>query len=91
MSGHLKAFDFSIELLQEMITEGWEAGTRSIMRCVRGLPQNARFEFAVHDCPPNRIRLVFSHPTWPEVVDIPIESVVMRRFAIKEPRETEVQ
>jgi hypothetical protein len=65
---HLQAFDFSVEFLQEMMTTGWEIGTKSIVRCVDGLPQNAQFEYAEFSSG-SFVSLIFSHPTFPLVSD----------------------
>ena len=87
-SRQLKAFNFSIELIEEMITEGWEIGTTSIVRCIHGLPQNARFEWCNFSAEPT-IQLVFSHPTWPVVDDpsnVPVETITMSQIALTERR-----
>lgn len=82
LNKHLKAFVFSIELLQEMITAGWEIGTTDIVRCVRGLPANARFEY-IEPSADSTVIFVFSHPTWPAVTsadDVPREAIALQRI-----------
>jgi hypothetical protein len=87
-SQHLKKFAFSIELFQDMFTQGWEIGTNSIVRCTQGLPGNAKFEYCEFSAG-DHIILVFSHPTWPAVVDldnIPMELILFTRVLIEESR-----
>ena len=79
-SRHLKKFAFAAELIQEMFTLGWEIGTTSIVRCIRGLPENAHFEWCEFSAGPT-LYLIFSHPTWPAVDlgTIPMETITMQR------------
>lgn len=81
LSTRLREFPISIEFLQEIMTEGWEIGGGATVRCVRGLPHDAKFEYATSR--DGSIALVFSHPSW-EMVDviagpIPMEHVLMVR------------
>jgi hypothetical protein len=87
-SQHLKKFAFSIELFQDMFTQGWEIGTNSIVRCTQGLPGNAKFEWCELGTG-NVIYFVYSHPTWP-VADghssIPEEHIMFTQIALPVPR-----
>lgn len=88
MSNNLKAFAFSIELLQEIITQGWEIGTTHIVRCTEGLPSNAKFEY-IEPSDGNTVVFVFSHPTWPDVLsvdDVPRERIVLQNIELQEVR-----
>ncbi len=92
----LKSVRISIDLLHKMITEGWEAGTDTIVRCTEGLPEGAVFEYATRSDPaysepaysePAYMALVFSHPDWPELntgQDIPVFEVVFSRVQREE-------
>ncbi len=79
----IKVFAISVELLQEMMTEGWQIGDGDILRCVNGLPPSAQFEY-VYPGMNNTILLAFTHPTWPIVERFdnpPREIVTMQRIA----------
>lgn len=65
----LRAFQFSMPLLQAIMTTGWEIGGPQVIRCVSGVPADAHFEY-VEPSADNSITIVFSHPSWADVLSV---------------------
>lgn len=81
-SNRLRIYAFSIEILQDIITEGWQIGDDAIVRCTSGLPPGAKFEY-VYEGIGSTVCLVFSHPSWPEVgryADPPRHTAMLSRI-----------
>ena len=69
-----KKVGISGELLTEMITEGWQAGSADeVVRCIEGLPPGAMFVRSYVEPRWNTVEprmfvayLVYEHPGWPD-------------------------
>lgn len=78
--------EFSLDLLQEMITTGWRIGDDSIVECLDGIPEGAELRgaslngsFSV-----DSLQLKFYHPSLgvvPEGECIPVKKAIMKKNA----------
>lgn len=82
MEGKVRQVSVLIDLFQEMITAGYTVGDYSIVKCVEGLPCDAKFITGRVDEDGRVIKLVFSHPSFKEILwgqVIPEMDIVLSR------------
>lgn len=60
-----RAVEVSSQLWQQVCTVGWRAGDKSVVECVKGLPEGATFR-DVNVSDRGVITFIFEHPDWPE-------------------------
>jgi len=63
----IQAVAISIELLQEIMTQGWTVGDEYVLTCTKGLPAGAKF-IGSHYAPDEAVAILeFEHESFPEL------------------------
>ena len=70
------------ELIQQWMTEGWQAGQSTVIRCTKGLPEGARFSSRINPMPP--LALYFEHDSFPIVGENERIPTMVCEFSVEE-------
>ena len=63
----IRAVAISIELLQEIMTQGWTVGNDSVLTCTKGLPEGAKLVNSYHDDDRRSAIIFFHHESFKDI------------------------